>query len=457
MAKKFNLAELMGEAVSKSNTGEMQVEQIPLAEIEENENNSYAQNDIDELAESIKVIGLQQPLVVRRKAEGGYLLLAGHRRRNALALLDRKTAPCIVLDADLDPSLQVLILHWTNTMARGGGGLTAEYTGQAAKEIEAALKDLQARGVVELPGKLRSYVAEVLKTSEAQIARAKAIDNGLTKAWRGDFKCHRINDSAAYELSQCDPELQRKLHGAYQGKMYSLDAKKIKAHKKAAEYPFTQLTCPAESFSPHPCTGMDKRAAWVRDGKCPGCCHSCDKADGCEKVCGVVKQRLERERSKSEHEEKHKQKIAEFNASPLAKARRNIRFALACKDIRNVDDLPNARHQWDMSWLWSADPLVYYAPDLSDLFEVAQALEIDPFEMICGRESGSVWREFTEEKPPEGARVLCKLCGCANRYGEYVYRGGKWFFPDLDDEQCEANILVSAWTEVMPDGNKSAD
>ena len=42
MAKKFNLAELMGEAVSKSNTGEMRVEQIPMAEIEENENNSYA-------------------------------------------------------------------------------------------------------------------------------------------------------------------------------------------------------------------------------------------------------------------------------------------------------------------------------------------------------------------------------------------------------------------------------
>ena len=50
MAKKFNLAELMGETVSKSNTGEMRVEQISLAEIEENENNSYAQNDIDELA-----------------------------------------------------------------------------------------------------------------------------------------------------------------------------------------------------------------------------------------------------------------------------------------------------------------------------------------------------------------------------------------------------------------------
>lgn len=259
MAKKFNLAELMGEAVSKSDTGEMRVEQIPLAEIEENENNSYAQNDIDELAESIKVIGLQQPLVVRRKTEGGYLLLAGHRRRNALALLDRKTAPCIVLDADLDPSIQTLILHWTNTMARGGGGLTAQYTAAAAKEIEAALRDLQARGVVELPGKLRSYVAEVLKTSESQIARAKAIDNGLTKAWKGDFKCHRINDSAAYELSQCDADLQRELHGAYKDRSFLLDAKKVRAHRKAAETTFAPLNLSGRSTW-HPAMRRDGQA-----------------------------------------------------------------------------------------------------------------------------------------------------------------------------------------------------
>ena len=66
MAKKFDLAALMGETVSKSNTGEMQVEQIPLAEIEENENNSYAQNDIDELAGTINWNGEQQHLVLRR-------------------------------------------------------------------------------------------------------------------------------------------------------------------------------------------------------------------------------------------------------------------------------------------------------------------------------------------------------------------------------------------------------
>ena len=446
MAKKFNLAELMGETVSKSNTGEMQVEQIPLAEIEENENNSYAQNDIDELAESIKVIGLQQPLVVRRKAEGGYLLLAGHRRRNALALLDRKTAPCIVLDADLDPSLQTLILHWTNTMARGGGGLTAEYTGRAAKEIEAALKDLQARGVVELPGKLRSYVAEVLKTSESQIARAKAIDNGLTKAWKGDLKCHRINDSAAYELSQCDPELQRKLHGAYQGKMYNLDAKKIKAHKKAAEYPFTQLTCPAESFSPHPCTGMDKRAAWVRDGKCPGCCHSCDKADGCEKVCGVVKQRITSAKDAETRKAERQHREDAFMKSPLAMARRYIKLALAGVGVTSADDLSDFRYRWSMHWLWD-NPLDCSSPDLDELFELADWAGVDPFQMLSGLPATVIWHEYPAEQPPEAVPLLCRKDN--GSYGEYVRWEDGWRF--AEDQDCPASVTVTHWTEVIPE------
>lgn len=445
MAKKFNLAELMGEAVSKSDTGEMRVQEIALAEIEENAANTYTQTGIDELAESIEVIGLQQPLVVRRKTEGGYLLLAGHRRRNALALLDRKAAPCIVLDADLDPSIQTLILHWTNTMARGGG-LTAEYTGRAAKEIEAALKDLQARGVVALPGKLRSYVAEVLKTSESQIARAKAIDNGLTKAWKGDFKCHRINDSAAYELSQCDAELQRKLHGAYQGKMYNLDAKKIKAHKKAAEYPFTQLTCPAESFSPHPCTGMDKRAAWVRDGKCPGCCHSCDKADGCEKVCGVVKQRITSAKDAETRKAERQQREDAFMKSPLAMARRHIKLALAGVGITSYEDLENFPKRWYTNWLWD-DPLDCHAPDLDDLFCLADWAGVDPFEMIAGRPEAKIWHEYPAEQPPEAVPLLCRKDN--GSYGEYVRWEDGWRF--AEDQDCPASVTVTHWTEVTPE------
>lgn len=446
MAKKFNLAELMGETVSKSNTGEMRVEQIPLAEIEENENNSYAQNDIDELAESINVIGLQQPLVVRRKTEGGYLLLAGHRRRNALALLDRKTAPCIVLDADLDPSIQTLILHWTNTMARGGGGLTAEYTGRAAKEIETALKDLQARGVVELPGKLRSYVAEVLKMSESQIARAKAIDKNLVKVWKGDLKCQRIVENTAYALSQCDEHLQRELHAAYKDRLYSLDAKKIKAHSKAAEFDFAPLTCPEASPCIEPCTGADKRAAWVKKEYCVGCCHECHKADGCKLVCGKVKQRITSAKDAETRKAERQQREDAFMKSPLAMARRHIKLALAGVGITSYEDIENFPKRWYTNWLWG-DPLDCHAPDLDDLFCLADWAGVDPFEMIAGRPEAKIWHEYPAEQPPEAVPLLCRKDN--GSYGEYVRWEDGWRF--AEDQDCPASVTVTHWTAVIPE------
>ena len=62
MAKRLDVGALLGDTMSKLNT--MQVREIPLDQLEENPDNSYAQTGIDELAESIEVIGLQQPLVV---------------------------------------------------------------------------------------------------------------------------------------------------------------------------------------------------------------------------------------------------------------------------------------------------------------------------------------------------------------------------------------------------------
>ena len=136
--------------------------------------------------------------------------------------------------------------------------------------------------------------------------------------------------------------------------------------------------------------------------------------------------------------------------SPLAMARRYIKLALAGVGITSYEDLEGFPKRWYMDWLWH-DPLGCPAPDLDDLFRLADWAGVDPFEMIAGHEPSSVWHKYTEERPPEGARVLCNLCGCAGRYGEYIYKGGKWYFPDLDDEECEANILVSSWTEVFPE------
>ena len=352
MAKsKFNLAEVLGDTVSKLNA--MQVREIPLDQLEENPDNSYAQTGIDELAESIEVIGLQQPLVVVPVKDGRFRILAGHRRRNALEKLERKTAPCVVLDADLDPSLRVLILHWTNTMARGGAGLTAENTFAAAKEIKEALVDLKQRGVIELPGKLRAYVADVLKVSEAAIARADAINAHLSKAWKSDYKKANINDSVAYELSQCDDKLQRDLHDLYKGNVWLLDAKDVKAHKKAAAAGFAPLKCPKEPYCIEPCVGTDKRAAAVKRGECPGCCHDCDKSDGCEWVCGRVSKANRLHADAEAMETKRKQENEAFESSPLGKLRRHLQETLAAYSVHSARDFSDVVY---CDWIWTDNP-----------------------------------------------------------------------------------------------------
>ena len=394
MAKsKFNLAEVLGGTVSKLNT--MQVREIALEQLEENPDNSYAQTGIDELAESIEVVGLQQPLVVVPVEDGRFRILAGHRRRNALEKLERKTAPCVVLDADLDPSLRVLILHWTNTMARGGAGLTAENTFAAAKEIKEALLDLKQRGVIELPGKLRAYVADVLKVSEAAIARADAINAHLSKAWKNDQKQCRINDSEAYELSQCDDELQRELHDLYKGEMWGLDAKKIKAHKKAAAAGFAPLQCPAEQYGIQPCVGTDKRAAAVKRGECPGCCHDCDKADGCEWVCGPVS-KANHARILAEAQEKtRKQENEAFEASPLGKLRRRLRETLETYGVHGECDLSHVVY---CSWIWTDNPAAYSSTlSLSGLLDIAGQVGIDLQELLFGNPEGAPLRQLDEQ------------------------------------------------------------
>ena len=98
--------------------------------------------------------------------------------------------------------------------------------------------------------------------SEAALARAKAIDNHLIAAWKADYKKAHINEAVAYELQGCDERLQEQLRGVYQDRLWCLNAKKVRAHKKADAAGFAPLTCPAER-SPEPCVSTEIGRAHV--------------------------------------------------------------------------------------------------------------------------------------------------------------------------------------------------
>ena len=68
-----------------------------------NEVRSMEYKDIENLKDSIKIVGLLHPLVVYERGTGHYYLLSGHRRLAALkSLYDNDyTVPCVVIDKPL--------------------------------------------------------------------------------------------------------------------------------------------------------------------------------------------------------------------------------------------------------------------------------------------------------------------------------------------------------------------
>ena len=77
--------------------------EIPVDRVERNPNQprtSFDEEQLGELAASIAVHGILQPIVVRALADGGYQLIAGERRLRAARLAGLETVPAIERDTD---------------------------------------------------------------------------------------------------------------------------------------------------------------------------------------------------------------------------------------------------------------------------------------------------------------------------------------------------------------------
>lgn len=69
-----------------------------------------------ELADSIAKRGVSIPAIVRPKQDGGYEMIAGHRRRLGCVLADKDTLPCIVRQMNDDEA--ILVMADTNLRQR---------------------------------------------------------------------------------------------------------------------------------------------------------------------------------------------------------------------------------------------------------------------------------------------------------------------------------------------------
>ncbi len=90
---------------------------ISLAAVEEIEENPYQPrhqfNDqaIDELSQSIRENGIIQPLVVRKRAQGGYQLIAGERRLRAAKKAGLKQVPVVIRKSTDKEALELALIE----------------------------------------------------------------------------------------------------------------------------------------------------------------------------------------------------------------------------------------------------------------------------------------------------------------------------------------------------------
>jgi len=86
--------------------------EIPLSEISDFPNHPFkvkADEAMLEMADSVKQYGVLVPGLVRPKADGGYEMVAGHRRKKASELAGRETMPCIVRNLDDDEATIIMV------------------------------------------------------------------------------------------------------------------------------------------------------------------------------------------------------------------------------------------------------------------------------------------------------------------------------------------------------------
>lgn len=169
-----------------------QVQQIPLSEIRPFKNHPFKVTD-DELMQqtidSIMQVGVLNPAIIRPAPEGGYEMVAGHRRLHAADLAGLKTIPAIVRNLDDD---EAVILMVDSNLQRET--ISPMERAQAYKMKLEALKHQGKR--VDLEG----------KSTSMQIAQKLSVEKVAAEAGTSRDQVRRY-----IRLTELLPEVQKKV------------------------------------------------------------------------------------------------------------------------------------------------------------------------------------------------------------------------------------------------------
>lgn len=190
------------------------IKEIPLGELHPFPDHPFGVRDdeaMEQTVESIKEYGVLVPAIARSRENGGYEIIAGHRRKHACEIVGLKTMPVIVRDIDRNTATIVMV----DSNLQRENILPSEKAKAYKMKLEAikrqgARSDLTSVQVGQkLPNKTsRELIAENSSDSATQIQRYIRL-NELQPELQHLVDEGKIGMTPAVEISYLKPDEQK--------------------------------------------------------------------------------------------------------------------------------------------------------------------------------------------------------------------------------------------------------
>lgn len=155
---------------------------VPVAEIRPGRlqpRRQFPAEELNELAESIKIHGILQPLLVAERPDGGYELVAGERRLRAARLAGLPTVPVLVKSLADRERVEVALIE--NIQRQDLNPLEEAFAYKRLSEEFGFTQEEIARRV----GKSRPAIANTVRLLELPQAAQAALESGQISAGQG--------------------------------------------------------------------------------------------------------------------------------------------------------------------------------------------------------------------------------------------------------------------------------
>lgn len=247
-------------------------------DVKPSESNFYSQENIEELADSFLAVGQQEPTVLGRM-NGEFKIVSGHRRNLANIMnIERgheEFKKVRYLYRDMSAAMFELSLLIGNAYNRE---LTAWEKTQQAQRLKEALLRAKEEDGLEITGKLRDIIAELMNESPTNIARMESINNNAAPEIKEQLKSGTMGITAAYEAAKLTEEEQKEIaaDAATGGNIRAKEIAQKVAEKKAGD---SYETPHPESITSLCYSCQRYKECNVKTGTCEKCDQYINKAE----------------------------------------------------------------------------------------------------------------------------------------------------------------------------------